>query len=300
MKQNDNVGASASPSVGTRRPRQRGQDDTNTIVRRTIIYPEDRAISVADLNGLARKGSRRRRASAISAVSSNRSVYERAPTPPPPRSPTARRFSTDESPPVPQLPPSWNKGIGVSPVGGHSNNTYDGYDDGYLGEKGSQSAPPEAGSSSEPGPALEVIELANGETIWSIVNGLRDDDADSEYAGRSSFQSDYDDEGLQVYVRDHTRQGSKGSNSSFLSRKKLLPAQGKNRPETKVFYTSSAQIGRLIENLSQGMDAGTFNFSQGHPEYSTSATSSMTGQTASDFLTVEERLEHMLGAMKTA
>ncbi|KIK59838.1 hypothetical protein GYMLUDRAFT_44306 [Collybiopsis luxurians FD-317 M1] len=292
LKQNDNV--------GVRRPRQqRGQDDTNTIVRRTIIYPEDRGTSIADLNALVRKGSsRRRRASALSASSSNRSVYERVPTPPPPRSPTAKRFSTDESPPVPQLPQAWanrmDKGLlGLPPAGGQAyDSVYDMYDD-----KGSQSAALEAGSSSqEPGPALELIELANGETIWSIVNGLRDDDTDSLYAGRSSFQSDYDnDESVQVLVKDHTRSGSKGSNSSFLSRRKL--AQPKNRPETKVFYTSSAQIGRLIENLSRGMDAGTFNFSQGQSDYTMSSSSSMTGQTGSDYLTVEERLEHMLGAM---
>ncbi|KAJ4488031.1 hypothetical protein J3R30DRAFT_882868 [Lentinula aciculospora] len=293
MKQNENV--------GIRRPRQRGPDDTNTVIRRTIIYPEDRGVSVADLNALGRKNSsRRRRASAISATSSNRSIHERVPTPPPPRSPTGRRFSADESPPVPQLPQSWaarmDKGLAVPAAGGQSNTPYDSVYDMYTGEKSSQSAPAEATTSSDPGPALEVIELANGETIWSIVNGLRDDDVESLYAGRTSFQSDYDnDEGVQVFVKDHTRTGSKGSSSSYLSRRKIV--QGKNRPETKVYYTSSAQIGRLIENLSQGMDAGTFNFSQ---EYSHSATSSMTGHTGSDYLTVEERLEHMLGAMKTA
>ncbi|KAJ3856327.1 hypothetical protein EV368DRAFT_78835 [Lentinula lateritia] len=313
MKQNENV--------GVRRPRQRGPDDTNTVIRRTIIYPEDRGVSVADLNALGRKNSsHRRRASAISATSSNRSIHERVPTPPPPHSPTGKRFSADESPPVPQLPQSWaarmDKGLAVPSAGGQSNTPYDSvyaytsnavpsnlisesrYDM-YTGEKGSQSAPAEGSGSSDPGPALEVIELANGETIWSIVNGLRDDDVESLYTGRTSFQSDYDnDEGVQVFVKDHTRTGSKGSNSSYLSRRKIV--QGKNRPETKVYYTSSAQIGRLIENLSQGMDAGAFNFSQGQAEYSHSATSSMTGHTGTDYLTVEERLEHMLGAMKTA
>ncbi|KAF5391275.1 hypothetical protein D9757_001961 [Collybiopsis confluens] len=292
LKQNENV--------GVRRPRQhRGPDDTNTIIRRTIIYPEDRGISVADFSPLARKGSsRRRRASALSAASSNRSVYERVPTPPPPRSPTARRFSTDESPPVPQLPQAWANRLDKGPLGVPVKNgqgydsVYDVYDD-----KGSHSAPVEAGSSSqEPGPAVEVIELANGETIWSIVNGLRDDDTDSLYAGRSSFQSDFEnEEGVQVFVKDHTRSGSKGSNASILSRKKLT--QPKNRPETKVFYTSSAQIGRLIETLSNSMDAGAFKFAQGQSDYTMSSSSSMTGQTGSDYFTMEERLEHMLGAM---
>ncbi|KAJ3757176.1 hypothetical protein EV360DRAFT_46599 [Lentinula raphanica] len=290
-------------NVGIRRPRQRGADDTNTIIRRTIIYPEDRGVSVADLNALGRKNSsRHRRASALSITSSNRSIHERVPTPPPPRSPTGRRFSADESPPVPQLPQSWaarmDKSLAAPSASGPSNTPYDSVYDMYSGEKSSQSAPAEAGTS-DPGPALEVIELANGETIWSIVNGLRDDDVESLYTGRTSFQSDYDnDEGVQVFVKDHTRTGSKGSTSSYVSRRKIV--QGKNRPETKVYYTSSAQIGRLIENLSQGMDAGTFNFSQGQADNSHSATSSMTGHTNSEYLTVEERLEHMLGAMKAA
>lgn len=101
---------------------------------------------------------------------------------------------------------------------------------------------------------VEVIELANGETIWqvlsnfamyrafisysrSIVNGLRDDDAESMYASRNSFGSDYSAphqtvEGAQVLFKEHARTSSKGSSSSFLSRKKS--PTGKNRPETKV------------------------------------------------------------------
>jgi hypothetical protein len=43
----------------------------------------------------------------------------------------------------------------------------------------------------EPGAAVEVLELANGETIWSIVNGLRDDDEESIYGNRASFVSEY-------------------------------------------------------------------------------------------------------------
>jgi len=65
------------------------------------------------------------------------------------------------------------------------------------------------------------------------VNGLRDDDVESIYTGRTSFASDYDnEEGVQVFVKDHTRSGSKGSNSSFISRKKII--QSKSRPETQV------------------------------------------------------------------
>lgn len=75
--------------------------------------------------------------------------------------------------------------------------------------------------------------------IRSIVNGLRDDDDESEYAGRgsrASFTSEYStresEGGLQVFVKEHGRSGSKSSNSSFLARKKPLP--GQQRPETKV------------------------------------------------------------------
>jgi serine/arginine repetitive matrix protein 2 len=150
----------------------------------------------------------------------------------------------------------------------------------------------------ESGPALEVIELANGETIWSIVNGLRDDDVESAYGGRASFASEYstrepNNDGVQVFFKEHTR---KGSGSSFLSRKKTL--QGKGRPETKVFYSSSAQIGRLIENLSQGMESGSFNIKPSGTPGSHSHSSSFHSSSDADMnWTVEERLEHMLGVM---
>jgi len=131
------------------------------------------------------------------------------------------------------------------------------------------------------------------------VNGLRDDDVESTYASRISFSSDYSaprqaGDGGQVFFREHSRTSSKGSMSSFLSRKKS--PTGKTRPETKIFYSSSNQIGRLIENLSEGQESGSFNFvpskRPGH-----SAKSSF--QSDSDMhWTVEERLEHILGSMK--
>lgn len=71
------------------------------------------------------------------------------------------------------------------------------------------------------------------------MNGLRDDDAESFYGNRASFASEYslkesNNEGVQVYFKDHGRSGSKGSVSSFLSRKKQQSAPANNRPETKV------------------------------------------------------------------
>jgi hypothetical protein len=106
----------------------------------------------------------------------------------------------------------------------------------------------------EPQPALEVIELANGETIWfgssmysvlvpcshpmrrNIVNGLRDGDDTSVYT-RSSFVSEYSAQGgnesPNVFTKGHNRSGSKGSAASFASPNKK-GQQGKIRPETKV------------------------------------------------------------------
>lgn len=66
----------------------------------------------------------------------------------------------------------------------------------------------------------------------------------------------------------------------------------------QVFYSSSNQIGRLIENLSEGREAGSFNFlptkRPGH------STSSSFQSDADIHWTVEERLEHMLGSMTSS
>ncbi|KAF7338419.1 hypothetical protein MVEN_02067700 [Mycena venus] len=292
-----------------RRPRD-GAPDKSAVVRRTIIYPSESRSSTIDLSVLIRKHSTksRRRASATSV--SSRSVHDRAPTPPPPRANTGRRFSTDiTSPPVPHLPqslPQQTDRLLVPPPdiaspGEKSSSAYDSFRyDMYSGEKVAGSSAAEttqSGSISEAGPAVEVIELANGETIWSIVNGLRDEDDDLDsYANRASFASEYSvregtGDGVQVFFKEHGRKGSGGS--SFLPRRKTLTA--KSRPETKVFYSSSAQIGRLIENISQGMEAGSFNILPTHPlGHSTSSSLSETEMN----WTVEERLEHMLHGLR--
>ena len=70
------------------------------------------------------------------------------------------------------------------------------------------------------------------------MNGLRDDDdAESAYASRASFTSEYSAqeprrEGVQLLFKEHGRTGSKGSNSSGVS--SLKASQGNLRPETKV------------------------------------------------------------------
>jgi len=168
----------------------------------------------------------------------------------------------------------------------------------YAGERPPSATPhdPEGqNDATESGAGVEVIQLANGETIWSIVNGLRDDEEESVYNGRQSFTSEYSGEGgVQVFFKEqghgHGRSGSKGSMSSFASRKK----SGK-RPETKVFYSPSNNIGRLIEELSQGLDAGTFNFlpnrPPGHSPSSSMSTNEMTWN-------LEERLDEMIQTVK--
>jgi hypothetical protein len=160
-------------------------------------------------------------------------------------------------------------------------------------------APADQQPNLEPGPALEFITLANGETIWNIVSGLCDADDESIYTGRTSFASEYStretttEGGVKVFMKEHVRSGSKGSLSSFVP--KMKPQQqGQRRPETKVFHSSSAQIGQLIESLSQGADSGSFNFlpsrGPGHSASSSLSTNDINW-------TVEERLERMLGAM---
>ncbi|KAJ3512524.1 hypothetical protein NLJ89_g3468 [Agrocybe chaxingu] len=300
-----------------RKPEGQNETPAKAVVRRTIIYANDAADFAALIQ---RKNSTRRRRASATSVSS-RSIHDRAPTPPPPKAPTVKRFSADGMPPMPQLPnflgqadkmlnvPSTSTGGPIE----KSNSTYDSLYDMYAGESRGASmvatdhtaSDPkgENTATSDPGPALEVIELANGETVWSIINSLRDADEDSIYSGRASFASEYSSrepvsDTLQAFVKDHNRSGSRGSVSSFVSRKKTQP--GKIRPETKVFYSSSAQIGRLIENLSQGADAGSFNFLPNLPSRGPGHSTSSSLSTNDINWTVEERLERMLGQMNSS
>jgi serine/arginine repetitive matrix protein 2 len=49
------------------------------------------------------------------------------------------------------------------------------------------------------------------------------------------------DDGVQMFFKEHGRTGSKGSQSSFLSRKKSSQAQ--KRPETKIRSEPQIQMG---------------------------------------------------------
>jgi len=157
------------------------------------------------------------------------------------------------------------------------------------------------GPSPEPGQAVELIEMANGETIWSIVNGLRSTDTESLYLGRSSMDSEFSTypsasgEKEQLFFKEHVRASSKGSVNSLLGRKKALGG-GANRPETKVFYSSSTQIARLIEQLSRGVDAGSFNIKPNAAAGHSHSSSFQSNESGINW-TVEERLDQMLGLM---
>ena len=116
-----------------RRPKE-GQTDVtvNPVVRRTIIYASDSGLSATEFAAMIqRKNSSRRRRISVNSIS-NRSVHDRVPTPPPPKTSGARRFSADGMPPIPQLPTSLGQAMNANTLstsaGGpieKSNSTHD-------------------------------------------------------------------------------------------------------------------------------------------------------------------------------
>lgn len=66
-------------------------------------------------------------------------------------------------------------------------------------------------------------------------------------------------------------------------------------PCWKVFFSSSTQIGRLIDNLSHGADAGSFNILP-----TANANNAASFQADPAHWSVEERLEHMLNSLGTS
>ncbi|KIY51009.1 hypothetical protein FISHEDRAFT_71306 [Fistulina hepatica ATCC 64428] len=291
-------------------------DFDSLVVRRTLIFPSNTKVTLTsgDVSSLMPRNStniNRRRTSTLS--TSSRSLQDRIPTPPPAKTSVSRRFSTEPSPPVPQMPSSLSTSASPpnllvphpvlhsqtekSPVSTHSqpDSFYESYSrDVRSSVPLSDRTPARQPSEDDASRAVEVIELANGQTIWKIVDSLRDVDSESMY--RASFASDYStvNDSMQVYFKDRGARFSTTSNGSFLGPKM---ASSSARPETKVFYSSAAHIGRLIEDISQGTEAGSFNILPstvvGHHSHSSSASSSMDPQ-----WTVEERLEHMLGTLR--
>ena len=97
----------------------------------------------------------------------------------------------------------------------------------------------------------------------------------------------------QLWFKEHARASSKGSAHSLLFRKPI-------RPETKVYHSSPNQIARLIEQLSRGADAGSFNI-QPSPSAHHSHSSSLQSMDSSSIpWSVEERLDQMLGYMNSS
>lgn len=170
------------------------------IIRRTLVFPSEFRSSKADLSQVNRKSlmRRHRRSGSGTSVQSTRSVHDRAPTPPPPKANGGRRFSTERSPPVPGVATSIGTQAEVllraSPSNATAEKANSAYDsvwviitpfkpcpdlyltsyDMYSGEsKHTSAVVDDAGTERDPddtatqeGPAVEVIEMANGETIW--------------------------------------------------------------------------------------------------------------------------------------
>ena len=80
----------------------------STIVRRTLIFPSEARQPTPEPGVSLRKSSstRRRRSTSAASMHSNRPLQDRVPTPPPPKSPSGRRFSAEQSPPMPHIPNS--------------------------------------------------------------------------------------------------------------------------------------------------------------------------------------------------
>ncbi|KAG8903814.1 hypothetical protein FRB99_002705 [Tulasnella sp. 403] len=307
--------------------------DGRTIVRRTLIFPSEGSEGSVTRKPSLGKPSRKNRTSTTS-IQSVRSLQDRVPTPPPPNK---RRQSKDQSPPVPSLPASLTmNGRDASPAGTNpyllshrsqkSNSSaygslFEMYSEGEAPSVAEPSGPPSPGMpSGEQGQVLEVVELSNGEVIWSVVDAMRsdlalDDEVASLYQSRLSMTSDWSGksredgkDNVQVLFREHRRMGSKGSVASSLSRHKVLAANGK-RPETKIFFSSAAHIGRLIESMSRGAEAGSFNITPAPDSplpsdsfsiakstisKSTTGTHSPAVSLTDNTIPVEDRLEHLL------
>lgn len=96
------------PLEQARRAREnRGDRAASTVVRRTIVLPDSVKGIKTDAQSLHRANSGKRRRGSMNSGS----LKDRAPTPPPPRSPVCQIFSNDGSPPVPMLPHSLNSDV---------------------------------------------------------------------------------------------------------------------------------------------------------------------------------------------
>ncbi|KAJ1310337.1 hypothetical protein OPQ81_007076 [Rhizoctonia solani] len=246
-----------------RPPPSKEDTPSASIVRRTVIFPTPPGRASSEMS---RRPSSRHRRNRSGSIHSNKSVQERAPTPPPSRAPINKRFSKDASPPVPQLP-TGIEGSATSVLlasrsgSAFSNNNYDSLYEMYAEESqpGSEEQPPT-------GSAVEVIEFSDGQVVWSVVDGLRSVDDDYEEDDSSPFPrisrtSEYSaHETHQLRFREHQRSASKTSTASKASNEPTP-----KRPETRVYFSNAGDIGTLIDSLTKSHEAGQFNIVPGVP-----------------------------------
>lgn len=312
------LGRKMSTRARSREEGSSGDRKRNTVIRRTVIFPSDPRFTVNDITALLQRNPssrQRKRASTSSIQSKHSSVHDRAPTPPPNRAVAVKRFSVEPSPPVPRLPAflasqadnGFNLSHSAPPTQSiPSSSIYDSLYEIYAdsGNSNATQSHNQPTADSEARPAIEVIELENGETVWSIVNGLREDEDEYYLDNRASFTSEYDfadsrapsSENVRLFIKEHGRNASKGSTASFVSRRSKRQPEVE-RPQTKVFYSSSAQIARLIESLSRGMDAGSFNILPSESVPGTRHQRQQSGTSSSEHYTMEERVDRMLASV---
>ncbi|EJU05348.1 hypothetical protein DACRYDRAFT_103837 [Dacryopinax primogenitus] len=250
-------------------------DVRNPIVRRTLIFAESGVLSAEHIAAVRKSfAGHSRIGSASSNLSLSRSIRDRVPTPPPTRLST-RKAAGASTPPLPSLLSSMPLvDSALSPVkpaepGSKDVNVSDEYARSIRSLGPSIPGCPETSIPRDAG--IELLELSNGQVIWSVVDGLRAGIADeNDEDDKSSFTSDFStgspsrDETVQLFVRGHKRnESSKGSEAALP--KKAAIQFGRARPETKVYFSSSAQISSLIENISRGLESGSFNIVPSDP-----------------------------------
>ncbi|GAB1517550.1 hypothetical protein RhiTH_000599 [Rhizoctonia solani] len=238
-------------------PSQEESTPRASVVRRTVIFPTPPGRASSEMS--RRPSSRHRRNRSGSVHSNKSSVQDRTPTPPPSRAPINKRFSKDASPPVPQLPNGIEGSVTSTlqvPRSGSafSVNNYDSFYDMYAEDSEEQQPV---------GSAVEVLELSDGQIVWSVVDGLRstDDDEGDDTFAQLNRTSEYSvNETQQLRFREHQRSASKTSTTSKASNE-LTP----KRPETRVFVSNAGDIGTLLDSLTKSYEAGQFNIVPGVP-----------------------------------
>lgn len=141
----------------------------------------------------------------------------------------------------------------------------------------------------EDGRALQVIELENGEVIWSVLDSLRspgdDMDDDSTYfSNRGSFASHYSgaNDSVQVSIKGLGRSASRAGANNGAPK----GSSDVNRPETKVFYSDAKEIAHIIGQITNATDYGQFNINPSTPS-----------TRSSNDLPVEEQLERLMSKL---